>query len=501
MADKEYSTQFRIVQRYSGGIRVITNSLSLSILKLLLSRDMNLTELATALKSPKTTVQISVSKLEQDGIVVSYPDENDKRSTKYASACVPLFNSGRGKEWQTFDYSKIVGNLCSKDAHVHTDAMLFYARKLDEYGICWHPFVIGFGDAVGTEIMKKCSDYNEAMALMSKIYEVEFIEFKVGDNFCMKIRSDKWIGLELLYAGYAIYGSFLYMAFKMSGHKYTREAKVSMVGDTECVFSTEFSGFTNNKIEMTYPVERDYLFYALKDRFAVYKPRNKDSVLIQNEIMLNTLQSLRGSPKTVTEIATQLGVVPVTINASIKKMIELGFVEPMDNSSSRNIKYKIVAKKVIEGNMDFARYIPGLMSTYIERFINGEKNLYQSLFELHYFVVTSSGIRYDSMLGEVGRDVALEVVRQNPDMTPREFLDFAIRLYVDWEGHVALRSIIPVTFDICLQPGMVDFDLETSYFQSLVKTGLKELTGVDYPVKFNQVFEAPTGSIDLNSEN
>ncbi len=489
MADKEYSTQFKIVQCYGGGIRVITNSLSLSILKLLLSRDMNLTEIATALGSPKTSVQINVSKMEQEGIVGSYPDENDKRSTRYVSACVPIFSSGRAKEWQVFDFSKIVRDFSSDDPRVYTDAMLFYGRKLDEYGICWHPFLIGFGDAVGTEVIKKCSTMDEALPLISEIYGVEFLEFKMDENLSMRLRSDRYEALELLYAGYAIFGTVLYLAFRLNGSKYHREAKVTTIGDTECVFSTELTCKKTANIEMKGTAQRDYQFYTLKDRFAIYQAKERKSILIQNEIMLDVLDTLRGSPRTVNEISTMIGIVPVTVNASIKKMVELGFVEPTSGSGTRNIKYVIVAKKVLDGNGELTHFIPMKMSTYLEDFLAGRKDFFQSIYELHYFLVNSAGIRYDSIIKEVGRDVALEVVKQNPDMTAREFLDFCVKLYIGWEGSVRMTSVIPVTFDIYYQSNKTDFELETGYFQSLVRTGLRELTGVEYPVKFNHVTE------------
>ncbi len=98
-------------------------------------------------------------------------------------------------------------------------------------------------------------------------------------------------------------------------------------------------------------------------------------------------------------------------------------------------------------------------------------------------------LRYANGVAE--KDVALEVVRQNPEMSARGFLDFAVKLCLGGGGKVALTSIIPVTFDICIQSSMVDFDLETAYFQTLVKIGLKKLTGVDYPVTFDQVPDSP----------
>ena len=101
MADKEYSSDFKIIQRYGGGVCVVTNKLSLSILTLLISRDMNLTELSTGLGVSKTTVQANLCRLEEDGIIASYPDENDNRSIRYCSTFIPVFSSGRLKEWET----------------------------------------------------------------------------------------------------------------------------------------------------------------------------------------------------------------------------------------------------------------------------------------------------------------------------------------------------------------------------------------------------------------
>ena len=102
-------------------------------------------------------------------------------------------------------------------------------------------------------------------------------------------------------------------------------------------------------------------------------------------------------------------------------------------------------------------------------------------------IVTNAGIRYDSILRGVGRDVALEVVKQNPGMTAMEFLALAPRLYKGGQEHTRLKSYVPLEFEIELEPGNVDFDLETSYFQSLIKEGLRVLTGVDYPVWFTKV--------------
>ena len=46
MADKGYNSDFRLMLRYDGSLRVVTNGLSIRILDLLIRKDMNLTEVS-----------------------------------------------------------------------------------------------------------------------------------------------------------------------------------------------------------------------------------------------------------------------------------------------------------------------------------------------------------------------------------------------------------------------------------------------------------------------
>lgn len=108
------------------------------------------------------------------------------------------------------------------------------------------------------------------------------------------------------------------------------------------------------------------------------------------------------------------------------------------------------------------------------------------VYELHYFVVSSAGIEYAPILAEIGKEVATEVVRQNPEMTAMEFIDMVSNLFISNRKQVVLKSYVPVEFLIRLESEMKDFELETSYFQSLVRTGLRLITGVEYPVWFTQ---------------
>lgn len=484
MANKEYSPRFKIIQRYGGGICVVTNGLSLSILELLYSRDMNLTEISSVLKTSKTTVQASLSKLEAEKVIESYPDRNDNRSTRYCSSFITLYSSGRVDEWGESDYADTVRNLCEDDAHVHTDAIIFYASKLNDHGICWHPFMLAVGDLVGMELIKRGPNPRDLASLMSETFGVEISDLIIDKELNMSIRSENRSGIELIYLGHAVLGCILHILFKKNGVKYNHMARTFGVNSHEYVFSTILTGPSSRDVSSTDPAAMDWTYHVLEQRFAIFQPEDADSILVENEVMLNIMDALERRPMTMNELSTELETRTVTVNASVKRMAELGLISPASGSGSRNTRFEISANRILMGRVEDARRMPGTLRSFVERFLDGESRFYEMVYEMHYFIVSSSGITYDSILDEVGRDVATEVVRQNPGMTAKEFVDMAPRLYIRNRRKVWIRSYIPVEFMIELEPMMVDFDLETSYFQSLVRTGLRLLTGVDYPVWF-----------------
>lgn len=486
MADKEYSSDFKIIQRYCGSIYVVTNKLSLSILNLLISKDMNLTEISTALDVSKTTVQANLSRLEEDKIIASYPDENDSRSIRYCSTFIPIFASGRLKEWENADYSKVVRDLYAEDAHVERDSLMFYACKLNDHNIRWNPFMISVGTTIGSELMCRGADLEDLEKLMSETYSIEVSELSLDGGLRMRLRSKDFYNMELIYLGYSVLGSLLHILFKQKMVKYNMEPRITFVNDHECVFESDFTGPSFGGVGIVDARSRGSKYHELKDRFAVYRPKRGDAVLVKNAIMLDILDCVAKEPKTVNDISAELGMKPVTVNASINKMNMLGFMEAADRSGIRNLRYGIVAEKILEGDPKRARVLPGDLRTFICRFLDGEVKLFEAVYDIHYFVVTNAGIRYDSILRGVGRNVAAEVVKQNPGMSAMDFLALAPKLYKGGQEHTALKSYVPLEFEIELEPGNVDFDLETSYFQSLIKEGLRLLIGVDYPVRFTQ---------------
>ena len=486
MADKGFSSDFMVVQCYGGGIRVMSNSLNMSVLKLLLSADSNLTEISAQLGVPKTTVQACLSRLEAERILVSYPDARDSRSTRYSPSCTLIMSSGRFSEWETADYSDAVHNLYSDDAHVCNDTIMFYIYELDRHGICWHPFIISIGNAVGTMLEPECTRPGDVRDIVESVFGVELREFDSDGRLTFGLVSPIHRGMELIYMGFCVFGALAEILYLKSGRRYRYDPRVSRISDSEVLFIGEESPSTGFVVRPRDPRERDFRHYSMKDRFAILEAGGGNPVLVQNDTMLSILESIEEKPKSVGEIATELETRAVTIGSSVKRLVELGFVEPVAGRTIRNVKYRMVADRILEGDVADSGYVPGNVYDCITRFVDGETGFYQMVYEMNYFVLTCAGLRYDMLIYEVGRDAAIEIVRQNPGISAQEFLRLALKLYTKGRNPVRISSSIPVEFEIAVDP-KADFNIETLYFRSLIKTGLREITGVEYPVWFKRV--------------
>ena len=71
MADVGYSSEYEVYLTYRNGMQIVTNELSLQILRELRRREVSPSEMAAALGLPKSTIQGNIGKLLRTGIIAS----------------------------------------------------------------------------------------------------------------------------------------------------------------------------------------------------------------------------------------------------------------------------------------------------------------------------------------------------------------------------------------------------------------------------------------------
>ena len=485
MADKEYAYNFKMVLRYTGGIKIITNSQSLSVLTLLLSSDMNLTDIANRIGFPKTSILATLNRLESEQLIKSFEDPNDSRSVLYTSTCIPIYSSGHVKDWDDAMLIKARSDVAQEDANPNRDAIIFYASNLNAHNICFHPFLLGLGATIGTYIQQTMFEEPEKWSreAFEKMFGAKITGMTMDNRLSFTIKSEKAELMELAYIGYVLLGTFMHLAYVNNSMKYQRDARVIKINDNEYLFETYGSGINQQILEMTECDKRDWKFYSLLDKFAVIKNGVGSHLVITNDIMLQILQCIEKGPKTVNEISMEMSARPVTIHASMKKLQELHLVKPTDESDTRNVKYELSSRFILSGDNMEAKYLPGNTAEMVQKFMDGEISLFDLISELNYFILCSAGIQFLSLMDETGSKLATGFIEDNPGITAEDFLKISCRLYINRSHKVRLKSMVPVVYEVyCPEVAPEDFEGLVSYFKNMVMTGLKMLTGFDYPV-------------------
>ena len=93
MSDIGYSSQYEVYLTQNNGVQIVTNELSLQILKQMRFREISPSEIANAFGISKSTVQGNIGKLLRAGIVSQEDRVNDARSTVFRLNAVLIFCS------------------------------------------------------------------------------------------------------------------------------------------------------------------------------------------------------------------------------------------------------------------------------------------------------------------------------------------------------------------------------------------------------------------------
>lgn len=481
MADKGYSHSFRVMLKHDGGIKIVTNALSMKILKLILARDMNLTEIANSLGVAKSTVQAGLSRLETDGLITSFQDEEDSRCVTYTINSAPIYTSYRFVS-NPPGYAEAVDDICLFGHDIYSDAMVFYSTKLREYGICIHPFLLDIGNSIGVHVVDRV-DSGNMREILEDVYGVTLGEFSIGDSVTFRIKSGEILGEALTFIGFVILGTIQMILYRRERVKIDREPKITSVSSHEYIFETVRTGSTQSRFEMKEPMQRDWKFYRVEDRFAVYCIDNGPSYMVQNEMMLDILAALEDGPRTVNELSAALDTRSVTIHASMSKMADVGFVEQVDSNETRNVRYRLRSKRVLGGDTDRSSFVPGTLDDILERFLGKEISLYRTIFDAQFFILTGAGVDYITVMKDIGADLAMQVIRSRPGITAEEFLDVVTFMSPEPDCDVILRSLIPVRLEVVKAESILNPEGVATYIRSIAETGLREITGSPYPVE------------------
>ena len=362
------------------------------------------------------------------------------------------------------------------------EIVILLGCSMSDCGVGLDKILFNIGKRIAHCIMEETGyDRKKIRSRLEEVFAIKITDYTSGERLRLGFIADENSPLKVRNMATIFFGTVSMVELRLTNNLYCHSPEVRG-SDNRFVMETYRTGspvdpsdyeITNNKLE-------------LKGRFAVYTTKGLQSYIVTNTVMLNLLDRLSDSPKTVNELSAEMNIRTVTIHASVKKMVSIGFIQPNEEGTSRNMKYKLVAKKILNADPKLSNYFLGNPDEYIHEFLRGVWGLFDVLFN-SVAHINSVGIKFDSVNEEVANIIVGKIMEERPDITAGEFLRLAPNLLSSPRMKFKLVSTLPIEFTYTKNDAE-NQNLETysRYLRKLVDTGMKAITGYTYPIHMRQ---------------
>ncbi len=492
MSDVGYSSNFEIYLTRNNGIQIVTNELSLSILREMRYREVSPSDIANEFKLPKSTIQASLTKLFRTGIVMQEPRVNDARSVIYRLDGRLVFYKRQDVGWQLYARSASTARILDGGRCTSREDLSLYGASITESGlnIVQGLFNIGeeltsgergrvFLDNMLSSMKDQCEKHGIAVDMVTK----DGLELKfesIADN----ISDVPLIIVPML-------GAIISHSRDLLGYNLSHDIslKVSNKGYSVMMKVDPFVGqdyHNSNPEYVQRNLERDYSV----EPFSIYSIKGV-STLFTNPTMMDILFNLSEADMSVNDLEMDMGVSKATIYASLMKLIEMGAVE-VDRNSGSPKKYRLLADPIIYSTQMEPQGLDRL-GDIIERFQTGRIDYYSAVIAYAMESIKYMGVHFDKMFMRSGASTARSVIAQRPDIDPQTMLDVACSM-VSEPDLAEIVTMIPLKIRVRMSPDTLWENWPADFVKGFVKEGLKSLTGDDYKVNVEVVRGKPQAS-------
>lgn len=482
MADIEYSDHYAIFVT-DGGVRYLTNPVSICIMDMLQRSEMTSSEIALELNLSKSSIQSNMMKLLRWQLVNSYQNANDKRKVVYYPSSFKCMESVEVKP-EILRAEKTIVERIVLNQKGHDSAILMLTSIIPpSVGICIDPLLERCGRLSAHYMWKKFGNMNDDQFIktITEIYNKASLP-------SIKIRIDR-----------------KHMIVEQTHHGQTaRESLIStrLVIGSLCQFMMERTGdpyhlgSVEEKDDTTYLTIKPYNsshkrkkeILALGDMrddwpYAIYLVRNR-SILFGNETQIRILELLKEGKRSLKQLSEELDMPPVTAHMNIAKLMETGAISSDSDTRSKYVYYDLRAiPMLVPARTEKGR--TSLVEKMFQSLADDPSDYYRYAFRYVTFALRLTGIDGTGLLHRTGSEFAKAMVSHDPSIEPEIFLDEACGIDIGYDLKTKVLSHIPLRININGN-GMDDMEYKhiSSFYEGLIRSGLMELTGTDYKVSF-----------------
>ena len=485
LSDVGYSSNFEIYLTRNNGVQIVTNELSLTILREMRYREISPSDIAMALNLPKSTIQASITKLLRTGIVTQEKRVNDARSVIYRIDASIVFCSDTDVEWQLYARLASTTRIMEEGRCTSREDLSLYGASLTESGlnIVQGLFNIGTALTYGSNGRKFLDEMLSTMKDQSSNYGIN-VDMVTKDGLELKFESTSGNISDIPMIVVPMLGSIISHSKELLGYNLSHDVslKVTNKGHNVVMKVDPFIGQEySSGLEMF--GSRTMKNYNVIDPFSIYSI-NGVSTLFTNPTMMGVLFNLSNEDMSVNDLEDDMGVSKATIYASLMKLVEMGAVE-VDRDSGSPKKYRLLADPILYCIETESRSCDKL-NQIVERFQSGQIDYYSAVIAYAMETIRCMGVRFDKMFTKSGGSTARTVINISQDMNPQKLLDIACSM-VSVPDKAEVVTMIPLKVRVTMSPDSLWENWPADFVKGFILEGLKILTGDNYKIEMETV--------------
>lgn len=490
MSDVGYSSDYEVYLTQHNGIQIVTNELSLQLLREMRHREISPTEMATMLNLSKSTIQGNIAKLLRSGIVESQVRIDDARSAVYHIEAMLLFSSYTGEDWQLYARAASVKRIMRNGRCTAREDLSLYCVSLMESGFNISQGLFNVGVAL-TRGTSDSSWWDSILGGISSQCEKDDIEVDLDTSDALTLtftsKGEDISDIPLILV--PMLGALRAHSKVLIGHNLSHDIRLS-VDDKGHSVRLRVDPFEGQDYEADYD-SNPYDSFSIDEPFAVYSVNGR-AMLFTNPTMMSLLEALSDHDQSLNELERTMRIPKATIYASVSKLITLGAVE-IDENSGTPKKYTLLAEPILyitdpepEGVSKLNRIVADFQA--------GRLDYYSAVISYALGAIDCMGIHFDKMFMRAGKNTALTVLSLS-DIEPQAFVDLACNM-VSGPDRADVITYLPIKILLFLSKDTLWEAWPADFVMGFLNEGLHQLLGFDYPVTIETIHEA-TAEMDV----
>ena len=495
MSDVGYSTEYEIYLTQENGVQIVTNDLSLTILREMRYHEISPTDIAMELNLSKSTVQASITKLLRMGIVSQEPCINDARSVVYHISATLLFCSDTDIEWQIYARMASTIRILKSGRCTSREDLALYGVSLTESGL---NVVQGLFN-VGAALTATETDRDYWKAMMSSV-ESQCIaqgircDFKMDNGIELNFDSPDENISDITMVVVPMLGAMISHSREIMGKNLTHDVSLSVSRNGRSV-KMRVDPYVGQDFEEKMTVSNNIDHYRIEEPFSIYSINGK-STLFTNATMMGILYNLSNADCSVNDLEDLMGISKATIYVSIMKLVEMGAIE-IDKNSGSPKNYRLLADPILYCTEPEAKDCKRLHKI-MEKFQNGNMDYYSAVISFAMEAFRCMGIHFDKMFIRSGKSTARCVLELCPDIEPQHLMDVACSM-VSTPDTAEIVTLLPIKVRVTLAKDTLWETWPGDFVKGFVQEGLKQLTGDNYRITIETVREGDDRPLKLTN--